>query len=103
MHNFTNEGLQTASKSEIRRSTISGQGKFARRKIAVGEFIIALSGLVVHTDPNVDSICAEFGVSGDDPLQIGDELFLILNHESKTINHSCHPNAGLVYFYSYVL
>lgn len=94
MNNSTNE-IHNSSKTEIRTSNISGKGKFAKQKIAFGEYITTLSGELVHTRPDITDLCSKFGVSGDDPLQIDDALFLVLDHESKTINHSCNPNAGI--------
>jgi len=82
-------------KVEVRTSNISGNGTFAKETIASGEYITTLSGDPVITDPNVTDLCLKLGISGDDPLQIDDALFLILNYASKTINHSCNPNAGI--------
>jgi len=93
--NNSTKDIQNTSKTEIRTSAISGKGKFAKQKIMFGEYITTLSGELVHSDPDITSVCDKFGVSGDDPLQIDDEQFLVLDHESKTINHSCNPNAGL--------
>lgn len=94
MHN-SNEKIRNKSKTEIRTSAISGKGKFASQKIALGEYITTLSGELIHSDPNINHLCVKFDITGDDPLQIGDAMFLVLNLESKTINHSCNPNTGL--------
>lgn len=81
-------------KVEVRSSSISGKGTFARKKIVRGEFILTLTGKPVI--PSKLSIAGpEFGVTVDDPLQIDDEMLLILDYASKTINHSCEPNAGM--------
>lgn len=82
------------NKFEIRTSSISGKGTFATQEIACGEYITTLSGMPVEVE-DISEFCIQHGVSGDDPLQVGDALFLILNLDSKTINHSCQPNAGL--------
>lgn len=76
------------SKIEIRPSAISGQGTFAIEKISRGEHIKTLSGIYQKNQPNE--------VTTIDPLQIGESLFLILDYQSKTINHSCDPNACLI-------
>jgi hypothetical protein len=81
-------------KVEVRSSSISGKGTFARKKIARGEFILTLTGKPVIPS-KLSSAGPEFGVTVDDPLQIGDELLLILDYASKTINHSCDPNTGM--------
>ena len=94
MHHSTQEVVST-SKTEIKVSGISGKGTFAKVKINPGEYIFTLWGELVQSDPNVDHLCTQYGVSGDDPLQVGDAQFVICNHESKTINHSCNPNTGL--------
>lgn len=79
---------------EIKTSLISGKGTFATQKIAAGEYIATLSGeSLITTD--INRCCLEKGMPVDDPLQIGDSLFLLLNYESKTINHSCEPNSGI--------
>jgi len=78
--------IRNRNKTEIKSSSISGKGTFATEKITFGEYITTLTGEPVHSDPDI---------SGDDPLQVDDALFLILNHPSKTINHACNPNAGL--------
>lgn len=80
---------------EVRTSNISGKGTFAKKKIACGEYITTLSGEAVISGTDVSELCANLGITGDDPLQIDDTLFLILNYASKTINHSCNPNAGV--------
>ena len=94
MQNYTMEVIDT-SKSEVRTSSISGKGTFAKRNIACGEHIITLSGNPIISGPDVARICAKFNISGDDPLQVDDAVFLILNYASKTINHSCSPNTGV--------
>lgn len=93
MRNFNKEVIES-QKFEIRDSDISGKGTFATQNFACGEYITTLTGEPIIT-PDIADYCQEKGISGDDPLQVGDSLFLILNHDSKTINHSCQPNAGI--------
>lgn len=81
-------------KVEVRSSNISGKGTFARRKIMRGEFILTLTGKPV-VPSQLSNAGPEFGVTADDPLQVGDNLLLILDYASKTINHSCDPNTGM--------
>ena len=81
--------------TEVRTSIISGKGTFAKSKISSGTFITTLRGKpLIAEDANAE-LCSQLGISRDDPLQIGDTLFLILDYESKTINHSCNPNTGI--------
>lgn len=79
---------------EVRVSNISGRGTFARKKISKGEYITTLCGDPLVTN-DINSTCTARGMPIDDPLQIGDNLFLILDYASKTINHSCEPNAAI--------
>lgn len=92
-----NHNREDAAKNtiEIRTSSISGKGSFAKKKILYGEYITTLTGEAVTSTPDITHICLAKGVSGDDPLQVGDTAFLILDYASKTINHSCNPNAGI--------
>jgi SET domain-containing protein len=85
----------SSDKTEIRNSSISGKGAFAKKKIAAGEYITTLTGKIVSSGTDVSQICAEFSISGDDPLQIHHNKFIILDYISKTINHCCNPNAGI--------
>lgn len=71
---------------EIRNSIISGQGSFAKEKISKGNYITTLTGIPFKK---------EYIIQNDDPLQIDENTYLILDHASKTINHSCDPNAGI--------
>lgn len=70
----------------IRNSIISGQGSFAKKIITKGSYITTLSGTPFK------KVCV---IESDDPLQIDEHTYLNLNHASKTINHSCDPNAGI--------
>lgn len=70
----------------IRNSQISGQGTFAKEPITKGSYITTLRGTPFKK---------EFVVASDDPLQINETTYLNLDHASKTINHSCNPNAGI--------
>lgn len=83
-----------SNKIEIRSSAISGKGTFVKEKIFCNEHIITLSGELVITN-DIANVGLHHGVSLDDPLQVGENCVLILNYESKTINHSCDPNAGI--------
>lgn len=76
----------------IRRSNISGEGTYAATAIKKQEFIRRLSGELIVTN-NIDEIIDERKLRIEDPLQIDVNKFLILDNESRLINHSCHPNA----------
>jgi len=72
----------------IRHSAISGHGTFAKEKIAKGSFIRTLEG-----EPFTKNVARD--ANKTDPLQVDDEVMLSLDYPSKTINHSCKPNAGI--------
>ncbi len=83
----------TITKYKVRSSGINGQGTFALRKIVRGEFITKLTGVPI-TRRKLYSTYPDIAHS-DDPLQIAKDLFLLLNHDAKAINHSCEPNCCL--------
>lgn len=86
------QGGATIRKVEVKPSSISGNGTFAKEKISQGELITTLTG-----SPFTTQELQEFyrGRVPDDPLQIDHHLYLILNYKSKVINHSCDPNSCL--------
>ncbi|EKD70546.1 MAG: nuclear protein SET [uncultured bacterium] len=81
-------------KTVTRHSSISGKGTFITENVRAGEFIKQLTGEPVPVN-QILQICAERGVSWDDPLQIDENTYLILDEYSTTINHSCDPNVCL--------
>lgn len=81
-------------KLAIKDSSISGKGSFARKKFKCGEYITTLDG-IEFTPKEIEKAIAAGIISPDDPLQIKNDLFLILNNSSKKINHSCNPNTGI--------
>ncbi len=70
----------------ITHSAISGNGSFAATDIPCGTHLITLAG---------KPIVKHLALQSNDPLQIDENTYLDLNHESKTINHSCAPNCGM--------
>jgi hypothetical protein len=70
----------------IKSSIISGQGSFAKTNITKGNYITTLTGIPFKK---------EYIIQNDDPLQIDENTYLELDVASKTINHSCQPNAGI--------
>lgn len=82
------------SKTEIKTSQISGNGTFATQKIQQGEFITKLKGQP-FAEKDFYTVCKEKGIAEDDPLQVADDVYLILEYASKAINHSCNPNTAL--------
>ncbi len=82
------------NKFEIRNSNINGKGIFATQKIARGHYITALTGEPLTTKEVALAVLAS-EISYDDPLQIEDNLHLVLNPVARAFNHSCSPNAGI--------
>ena len=83
-------------KTVIKESNIHGAGMFASTCIAKGQTIQMLDGEVVSFREIVRRIQAGTTVP-DDPLQIGENLYMDLDHSAHAINHSCDPNAGVRY------
>ncbi len=79
---------------EIRDSQINGQGVFATRKIIRAQYITALTGKLVTTR-DVAMACIAGELSYTDPLQIDEELHLVLTPLARSFNHSCVPNTGI--------
>lgn len=81
-------------KLEIRESKIQGLGVFARTPIEAGDQIFRLTGeLISAIECIFRVICGQLGI--DDPLQVADNQYLMLDPASVLFNHSCDPNALL--------
>lgn len=78
----------------IKNSKIEGKGFFALRDIKKGETIMHFEGEVV-SEEEIDRRIDQGKERLDDPLQIGEEKFIDLDENSRLINHSCDPNAGI--------
>lgn len=59
-----------------------------------GQYITSLTG-ILHTTKEIAIAIIEGALSYTDPLQIEDDLHLVLNPVARTFNHSCAPNAGI--------
>jgi hypothetical protein len=70
-----------------------GRGVFAARDIKKGEKILTATGERI-TSGEFNKV-AEGGRNVlADPLQIGDDLYIILEEPALMVNHSCDPNSG---------
>ena len=78
----------------IKDSKIGGKGVFAGEDIFRGGVIFILNGEMVSFDECRRKVL-QGEVRVDDPLQIGEKAFLILDELSYLFNHCCVPNAGL--------
>lgn len=78
----------------IKHSKLSGKGTFTDSHIKKGAYITTLKGERLVTDEVEERI--KKGIEHiDDPLQIGEGIYLDLDEASRTINHSCNPNSGI--------
>lgn len=79
-------------KFEIRESKIQGLGVFARTPIQARDHIFHLTGeLISAFECTYRVVCGQLGI--DDPLQVADSQYLVLDRASVLFNHSCDPNA----------
>ena len=78
------------------KSKIHGEGTFAESLILKGSLIRVFGGDVVNFKEILRRIKAG-KIVPDDPLQIGDDLYVDLDEPSMAFNHSCDPNAGIRY------
>jgi len=76
----------------IKKSVIAGFGMFANSKIEKGELILILSGEICSLEEIIFRINSG-QVSPSDPLQVDAETYIVLDSTSRTLNHSCNPNA----------
>lgn len=81
-------------KFEIRGTNKYGNGVYALEKIKEGELIMLLDGEFIN-EKDCDERIEKGLLRNDDPLQIEDDKYLILDEKSIAFNHSCDPNAGL--------
>lgn len=79
---------------EIKESIDFGKGAFAAKDIEKGEIIAIYNGEEVNR-AEIHRRIVEGLERADDPLQIGDDLFLDIDNDAYYFNHSCEPNAGL--------
>jgi hypothetical protein len=78
----------------IRDSGAKGLGVFADSFIPQGTHVFTLTGQTT----DYDTICqlVDSGMlRNDDPLHIGEGIFLVLDSFSNLFNHSCDPNLGV--------
>ncbi|MFC1647082.1 SET domain-containing protein [Patescibacteria group bacterium] len=79
---------------EVKFSPYGGKGSFAPIDIKSSDMILTFKGELVTRDEINRRI--NHGVENlDDPLQVGDEMFIDLHEQSLFINHSCDPNSAL--------
>jgi len=87
--------MVVAQRFEIRPSRLAGLGCFATAVIEPGEFIWRLDGPHFTKRQMIERIQRGEERTGDDPLQIGPDLFMDLDEPGLIFNHSCDANAAL--------
>jgi uncharacterized protein len=80
-------------KYEFRQSRI-GIGAFATEEISLGETIKFFSGEVLNTKDVLKRVGGGT-LRRDDPLQIDDDLYIVVDDTSLYFNHSCDPSAAV--------
>lgn len=80
-------------KIEIRDTEKYGVGAFAGEDVKKGKTIKIFDGEVISFAETEKRI-KEGNENRTDTLQVGLELDMDLNEESRSFNHSCEPNAG---------
>lgn len=81
-------------KIEIKKSNIEGKGVFASLDIEKGEIICRMKGKPVSIE-KLKQMYESQEVRVDDPFQIKNDTYLILDIPYLLINHSCSPNSGV--------
>lgn len=76
------------------KKTNTGRGVFAGEAIAKGATIAQMQGKECVWD-EVEQLIKKGKVRLDDPFQIGEDDFLLLDRLPLLFNHSCDPNAGI--------
>lgn len=79
---------------EIKDTHKYGRGVYAKRNFKKGELIWVLDGKEV-SEIDCDKMVADGLVNNDDPLQISQDSYLLLDKFSIIFNHSCDPNGAL--------
>ena len=78
----------------VKKSKIEGYGVFAKKKIKEGSIICNFKGELVSIEELKKRY--NFGkVRLDDPFQIKNNEYLLLEKPFLLINHSCSPNSGI--------
>jgi uncharacterized protein len=80
-------------KFEFRKSRL-GTGAFAAERIQSGDSIKFLTGEILGTKDVLRRI-GSGKARRDDPLQIDDDLYILVDDTSLYFNHSCEPSAAI--------
>ncbi len=79
----------------LRGSEERVEGTFAARDFKKGETIRLLGASERYDRPTIHQKITDGELNIDDPFQVGKNLYIILDEDSRRINHSCDPNAGI--------
>lgn len=78
----------------VNASPIAGMGGFANKNIQAGEIVMMFTGRRVTSD-EADDMLDKGELRADDPLQVREDEYIILDDVSIRLNHSCDPNTGM--------
>lgn len=76
------------------KKTNTGRGVFAGEKIKKGSTVTVMTGKEYAWE-RVEELIKAGKVRLDDPFQIGEDDFLLLDKLPLLFNHSCEPNVGI--------
>ena len=80
---------------EVRSSGIEGRGTFALQSFAAGDPVLTLTGETVTPAEVVWRLARRQLRSVDDLVMLSDHWrYLLPDHRSLAVNHSCDPNCG---------
>ncbi|MBI5893837.1 MAG: SET domain-containing protein [Deltaproteobacteria bacterium] len=68
-----------------------GKGLFAAKDFKKGEYILTFEGPLI----SFEQVAAKGEFEGN-PLQIDYNLYIDLQDPSRSANHSCNPNSGII-------
>jgi len=77
------------------RNTRTGLGVFATKHIAKGAPIITMTGVPMRARA-LERAIEKGDIRSDDPYQISENGFIVLDRLPYLFNHSCEPNAGFL-------
>ena len=77
------------------KKTKTGKGVFAGENIKSGALVCYMSGNEASWG-EVEGLIDSGKLNADDPFQVAEERFILLDPTPRYFNHACAPNAGIV-------
>jgi SET domain-containing protein len=75
-------------------SGIAGRGGFAGERMRKGETVMQMAGKRMSSE-DADELVEAGLLRLDDPFQVGETDYIVLEGVSYLLNHSCEPNIGV--------